>query len=136
MIADRKDFEAIVQKRYAEANTRLLPMAKLLAGAAPVMDKLARTEEWSRYCTYLQGIAENFAASKQKALARLSDPGIVKDEEVRKLRQDVFEADVWLKALAFAIELPAEILKGGQEAEEFIRRLEKKSDNASGQSQP
>jgi hypothetical protein len=135
LIADRKDFEAIVQKRHAEAGNRMLPMARVLAGASPVMDKLARTEEWSRYCTYLQGIAENFAASKQKALAKLSDPGIVKDEEVRKLRQDVFEADVWLKALAFAIELPAEILKGGQEAEEFIKRMEKKNE-AAGEAKP
>jgi hypothetical protein len=102
-------------------------MAKLLHGARPVMDKLTRTEEWSRYCTYLQGIAEQFAGRKKAAIEKLSDPVVIKDEEVRKLRQDVFEADVWVKALTMAIELPAAILQGGQEADEFIKRMEKKN---------
>lgn len=130
MIADKKDFAAVVQKRHAEANSRLLPMARLLAGAAPIADQLQRSPEWERYCTYLQGMAERFAASKQGAMEKLADPSITKDEEVRKLRQDVFEADVWVRALQFAIQLPAEILKGGEEADKFIATLEKKNETA------
>lgn len=127
MIADRKDFQASVQKRHAEASQRLLPMARVLAGAAPVIDSLQRSPEWQRYCSILQGIAERYAAGKQAALQKLSDPGITKDDDVRKLRQDLFEADVWLQAMKLAIELPGEILKGGKEAEEFLSKWEQKS---------
>lgn len=98
-------------------------MAQLLMGAAPVMDKLARTEEWERYCTYLQGIAERFKKQKAAAQQALEDPGL-KDEEVRKLRIDVFEANVWMNAMQFAVDLPAAILAGREEAEQFIRRFE------------
>ena len=135
MIADRKDVGEVLQKRHAEQRARMLPMARLLAGAAPVMDKLGRTEEWTRYCTYLQGIAGQFAARKEAAMAKLADPSVTKDEEVRKLRQDVFEADVWVKALKMAIELPAAILQGGKEADEFIASMEKKNADT-GQTQP
>lgn len=128
MQADRKDFAQAVAQRHSEANSRLLPMARLLAGAAPIMDKLQRTEEWTRYGTYLQGMAEQFANSRRGAMDKLADPSITKDEEVRKLRQDVFEADVWLKALKFAVELPAFILQGGEEAEKFIATYEKKNE--------
>lgn len=126
MIADRSDFQQVLAKRHIEANARLLPMARLLAGAAPVMDKLQRTEEWTRYCTYLQGMSEQFAARKIAAMQKLGDPSITKDEEVRKLRQDVFEADVWVKALTFAIELPVAVLQGREEADKFIAQHEKK----------
>ena len=127
MIADRNDISKVLGQRHAEQQARLLPMARLLAGAAPVMDKLSRTEEWSRYCTYLQGISEQFAGRKQAAMLKLADPTVIKDEEVRKLRQDVFESDVWIKALKMSIELPAAILEGGKEADEFIRSMEKKN---------
>jgi hypothetical protein len=128
MITDRKEFSETLQKRHTEQQARLLPMARLLAGAAPVMDKLSRTEEWTRYCTYLQGISEQFAGRKQAAMLKLADPTVNKDEDVRKLRQDVFEADVWIRALKMSIELPAAILEGGKEADEFIRSMEKKNE--------
>jgi hypothetical protein len=127
MITDRADFKETLQKRHTEQQARLLPMARLLAGAAPVMDKLSRTEEWTRYCTYLQGISEQFAGRKQVALQKLGDPSITKDEDIRKLRQDVFIADISMDTLKLAIELPAAILAGGQEADEFIRGMEKKN---------
>ena len=101
-------------------------MARLLAGAAPVMDKLGRTEEWTRYCTYLQGIAGQFAARKEAAMAKLADPSVTKDEEVRKLRQDVFAAQITIDALTFAIGLPAAIKEGSQQADDFVAAFEKK----------
>lgn len=129
MIADRKDVQGTLQTRHLEAQSRILPMARVLSGAAPVMDQLARTPEWDRYCTYLQGVASRFEAQKQVAMQKLGDPAIVDDQQVRKLRQDVFEADVWVNAMRFAIELPAAILKGGEEADQFIQRIEKKNEN-------
>lgn len=129
MIADRKDFTASLAKRHGEATARIMPIAKLVAGAAPVMDKLKRSDEWTRYCTYLQGMMERFEAQKQVALAKLSDPTITEDKEIRKLRQDIFIADVTITTLKFAIELPAEILKGGDEASQFIAEFEKKNEN-------
>lgn len=133
MIADRSDFKDVIARRHGEATSRIMPMARLLAGAAPLLDKLGRTPEWERYCTYLRGVSEQFAARKQAALQRLGDPAIIRDEEVRKLRQDVFEADVWVSALRFAVELPAAIVQGGAEAEKFIAEFQKKNEPDTGQ---
>ena len=128
MIADRKDFTATLAKRHGEANARILPMARILAGAAPIMDKLQRSEEWLRYCTYLQGMLERFEQQKAVALQKLSDPFVTEDREVRKLRQDIFIADVTISTLKFSIELPAAILQGGDEASKFIADFEKKNE--------
>lgn len=127
MIADRKDVTATLAKRHSEATGRLLPMARILAGAAPVMDKLTRTEEWTRYCTYLQGVSEQFAARKKVALEKLGDPA-VDDQQSKKLRLDIFVADATMDILKFAVELPAAILQGGEEADKFIQSFEKKNE--------
>jgi hypothetical protein len=128
MIVDRKDFADVVAKRHHEANHRMLPMARLLAAAAPIADGLQRSPEWERYVTYLQGVLNQFAARKQVAMQKLGDPTVTKDEDVRKLRQDVFTADVTVDTLKFCIELPAAILKGGEEADKFIQTFEKKNE--------
>lgn len=128
MIADRKDTADLFQKRHGERQQALLPMARLLAGAAPVMDGLQRTTEWERYVTILQGMLERYQAGKKAAQDKLGDPSIVNDDEVRKLRQGIFIADVSMDTLKFAIELPAAILKGGEEANQFIKDFEKKNE--------
>lgn len=128
MIADRKDFQQSIAQKHVRAQQNMMPMARILAGAAPVMDELQRTEEWGRYCTYLQGLSENYAKAKQKAEQRLGDPSVLDDLEVRKLRFDIFQANVAMETLKFAIELPAYILKGGMEADEFISQYEKKNE--------
>jgi len=128
MIVDRKDVQQSLTQRHARAQQSMLPMARILAGAAPLMDSLQRTDEWGRYCTYLQGIAENYTKAKQKAHDRLGDPSVLDDAEVRKLRHDIFQANVAIETLRFAIELPAYILKGGKEADEFIVQFEKKNE--------
>jgi hypothetical protein len=89
---------------------------------------LQRSPEWERYVTYLQGVLNQFAARKQVAMQKLGDPTVTKDEDVRKLRQDVFTADVTVDTLKFCIELPAAILKGGEEADKFIQTFEKKNE--------
>ena len=136
MIADRKDAAEMLSRRHVERQQSMLPMARVLAGAAPVMDKLARTEEWNRYCTYLQGVSEQFAARKKIALQKLGDPSVTEDQQVRKLRQDIFIADVSMDTLKFAIELPAAILKGGEEASQFVKDFEKKNENPAGSVNP
>lgn len=103
-------------------------MARILSGAAPVMDKLQRSEEFARYCTYLQGVMVRYGEAKQAAEQRLGDPSIVDDGQVRKLRQDIFVANIAMETLKFAIELPAHILKGGTEADDFISTYEKKNE--------
>lgn len=128
MIADRKDVTASLAKRHTEAQGRIIPMARLIVGAAAIMDKLQRTEEWTRYCTYLQGVMERFETQKQHAQQKLCDPSITKDDDVRKLRQDIFIADVTISTLKFSIELPAAILQGGDEASKFIADFEKKNE--------
>jgi hypothetical protein len=128
MIADRKDVSAVLEKRHSEASARIVPMARLIQGAAVVADGLKRTPEWERYCTYLQGIAEQFKVKKAEAQRKLGDPAVTKDDDVRKLRQDIFIADVTMDTLKFAIELPAAILQGGEEADKFIEAFEKKNE--------
>lgn len=130
MIADRSDLGATLAKKHSQQQQAMLPMARLLAGAAPVMDKLARTPEWERYCTYLQGVSEQYAARKKVALERLGDPSVIEDKEVRKLRQDIFIANVTVDTLQFAIELPAAIVKGGEEAQQFVNDFEAKNENS------
>ena len=130
MTFDRKDFTESLGQKHARAQREMLPMARILAGAAPVMDKLQRTEEWGRYCTYLQGVSERYVKAKENAQRKLGDPSITKDDEVRKLRQDIFIADVTVETLKFAIELPAYILKGGEDADQFIATFEKKNEPA------
>lgn len=128
MIVDRKDIRESLTQKHVRAQQSMLPMARLLAGAAPVMDGLQRTAEWGRYCTYLSGVMENYRQAKEKAQQRLGDPSIVDDQQVRKLRQDIFVADIAMESLKFAIELPAYILQGGKEAEDFISAYEKKNE--------
>lgn len=126
MAFDRKDFAASLKEKHAERQSALIPVAQIVQGAAVVADNLQRTPEWARYVTYLQGYVERMKKRKELAQHKLGDPSVVDDQQVRKLRQDIFVADVTMETLTFAIELPAFILKGGEEADKFIAEWEKK----------
>ena len=128
MIADRTDFAATLKAKHAERQSAMVPVAQIVQGAAVVADKLQRTPEWARYAEYLQGHRERMEKQKQIALSKLGDPAVMDDQQVRKLRQDIFIADVTMDALRFAIELPAFIMKGGVEADQFIKDFEKKNE--------
>ena len=130
MIADRTEFAATLKAKHAERQTAMVPVAQLVQGAAVVADKLLRTPEWTRYAEYLQGYRTRMAKQKQLALDKLGDPSIVDDLQIRKLRQDIFIADVSMDAMLFAIELPAFIRKGGVEADQFIKDFERKNETA------
>lgn len=131
MIVDRQQFAESVKAKHQQAQASMLPMARLLAAAAPVADGLQRSPEWERYVTILQGVLNQFTSRKHVAMQQLGNPAVTKDEDVRKLRQDIFIADVTVDTLKFAIELPAAILKGGEEADQFIKEFEKKNEAAS-----
>lgn len=129
MSYDRKDFTEAIREKHAQKQAAMLPVAQIVQGAAVVADNLQRTPEWSRYCTYLQGYADRMQKRKELAQRKLGDPSIVDDQQIRKLRQDIFIADVSMDTLKFAIELPAFILKGGEEADKFVSQFEKKNES-------
>jgi hypothetical protein len=128
VIADRKDFAPLLEKRHGEANARLLPLARLVQGAAVVADKLKRTEEWERYCTYLQGMANKMVGARDTARAKMNDPTVLAHADLLKLKFDAAEADAMVRAWTMAIELPAAILAGGEEADKFIQEFDKKNE--------
>lgn len=131
MIADRKDFTDSLKATHARAQAAWQPVARLVQGAAVVMDGLVRDENWGRYSTYLQGVIDRATAQRTMAMERLADPSL-QDNEVRKLRSDILIADTTIAALKFAIELPVAVIKGGEEAKEFISKFEAKNENAAG----
>jgi hypothetical protein len=135
MIAERKDMKALVDSKHAQARSQILPLARVVAGAMPVMDKLARSSEWERFASILQGQSNQFASRKEVAQQKLGDP-MVDDAQAKKLRMDIFIADATIAAFQFAIQLPAAILEGGEQANNFIVEFEKKNEDTSGKPQP
>jgi len=127
MTYDRKDHVASLQTLHQRKQAAFEPVARLVQGAAVVMDGLTRDENWGRYATYLQGIIDRFKANRTAAMEKLADPGL-QDAEVRKLRTDVLIADTTINSLKFAVELPVAIVKGGEEAQEFIKQFEAKNE--------
>lgn len=128
MIADRRDFTESVAQKHTKAQQNMLPMARIIAGAAPVTDKLVRSEEWGRYVTYLQGITNRMAEARDAARDRMNAPAVLAHTDLLKLKFDAAEADAMVRAWTMAIELPAWILKGGAEADEFVKNYEKKNE--------
>jgi hypothetical protein len=135
MSYERADVDDLIKAKYRARQSAILPMARLITGAAPVMDNLTRSAEWERYVTYLQGMIDRYKAQRELALKKLADPSITEDREVRKLRQGIFIADVTIDTMTFAIGLPAMILKGGEEASKFVTDFEAKNE-AAGESKP
>ncbi len=126
MSFNRDEVERFVKDKHREKRESFVPVARLLQGAAPVMDKLVRSPEWERYVTSLQGVIERYRAQREAALKKLTDPIITEDKDIRKLRQDIFIADVTMDTLRFAIELPAAILQGSEAATDFVSKFEAK----------
>ena len=71
-----------------------MPMARLVQAAAVVADKLQRSEEFARYCTYLQGLSNKMAAARDTARAKMNDPNVLAHADLLKLkarRDDVLQ---------------------------------------------
>ena len=132
MIADRKDVVGSLHQVHERKQAAWQPVARLVQGAAVVMDGLTRDENWGRYATYVQGVIDRFAAGRAGAMERLADPSL-DDAAVKKLRTDILVADTTIGALKFAIELPVAVVNGGEEAKEFVAKFEAKNENAAGQ---
>lgn len=124
MTYDRRDHVASLKEVHQRKQAAWQPIAQLVQGAAVVMDGLVRDEAWGRYATYVQGMIERFTAQRQIALAKLADPAVTDDKEMRKLKSDIVIADTTIATLKFAIELPVVVIKGGEEAKEFIKKFE------------
>jgi hypothetical protein len=127
MSFERGQVESLLKGKHREMQQSFVPVARLLQGAAPVTDKLVRSSEWDRYVTILQGVIDRYKVQRTTAEKKLADPSITKDEDVRKLRHDIFIADVTMDTLRFAIELPAAILQGSDEATRFATEFETKN---------
>lgn len=135
MIADRDDFAASVKDRKQERNVSMLPMARMLAGAAPVMEALTKDANWNRYLTMLQGVAERASAQAESAARKLTDPALWKHEEMLKLKADVLVGEAIVQTLQLAIGLPKAIMEGAGDAQTIINEFEAKRE-AAGQPKP
>lgn len=129
MIADRNDIAATLKAKHDRRAQEIMPMVRMVAGAAPVMARLmTQDENWNRYVTYLQGMVERTAAARDAARAKLNDPNVLEHAAMLKLKFDAAEADAMVRAWQLAIEIPRAVLEGGEEAEKIIANFEKKNE--------
>ena len=126
MAFDRKDY--VVNK--PDRAGQMMPLVRLVAGAAPVMNALTHDENWNRYLTYLQGMIERFTSSRDLAKAKLSDSVTWKHEELLKLKSDALVADAMIQAWQLAMDIPKAIMDGSQEAQRVIQEFEEKHEPA------
>lgn len=122
MTYDRTDFAQSTKVRDIKRAQEMMPVARLIAGAQPVMNALTQDAHWNRYLTILQGFIERWKVSREAAQQRLSDPTIWETVDLLKLKSDVLIASATIEALDIAIQLPKLILEGGNAAEEFIQQ--------------
>lgn len=130
MTFDRREFTDSIEKRHEARRAELMPMVRLVAGAAPVMDKVLRSDDWGRFQTYIQGLIESWRKQGDAAKAKLADPGIWAAEDLLKLKGDVIAAEATVAAFTLAVELPAALVKGAEEAQAVINKFEAKREAA------
>jgi hypothetical protein len=139
MAYDRSQHVRAVSDRQHERAREIMPLVRLVAGAAPLMETLTtRDEHWNRYLQYLQGIMQRFEESQHVAEAKLADPAIWKTEDLLKLKGDALVAKATVDALKLAIELPSAIMGGKDEAGRIIEEFQKHAqgkDETAGQAQ-
>lgn len=129
MIADRKDFEGVLAEKQSRKRAEMMPMIRLVAGAATVMAELQVDEKWTRYQQILQGVVEKWEAQRDNAKDLLGGSGLA-DADLRKLNTDVLTANAAISAWKLALSLPAAIAKGGEEAAVMVKEFEKKNETA------
>lgn len=135
MSYERAEFAALQADKRHEREAQMLPMARVLAGAAPLMDRMTRSDDWNRYLSYLQGYLERLTAQKGLAAAKLADPAQWNTENLLKLKSDILIAQAGLDWLNLAISLPKAIMEGAEKAESLIADFESKRESA-GQPKP
>ena len=123
--------------KQEERARQMMPLLRLIEGAAPVMQAVLTTSEhWNRYLTFLQGYVERTKARKMAAEFRLADPAVWDPQALMKLKGDILAASAMIEAWEVAIQLPRAIIDGGAEAEKMIKEFEEKYDQAAGAAQP
>lgn len=130
MTFDRKDFKESVASREVSHEREMMPLIRVLQGAAPVMNTLmTESDAWNRYLAILSGFAERLKASKAYAQFRLSAPDIWEPFQLTKLKSDILVADAGLEMLQVAMELPKALIEGGAKAQEIVNQFEVKHEN-------
>ncbi len=135
MAFDRSEFAATVAEKQHERNAQMLPMARILTGAAPIMERVTKSEDWNRYLTFLQGFLERLTKQKDIATAKLADPAVWNTEDLLKLKSDILIAQTGMDWLNLAISLPKAIMEGADNATTLIAQFEAKNE-AAGKAQP
>jgi hypothetical protein len=139
MAWDRSEHVKARAERQHERAAAVMPLVRLVASAAPLMETLTTADEhWNRYLQYLQGIVQRFEEARDVARAKLADPATWKTEDLLKLKSDALVAQATIDALKIAIELPSAIMGGKDEANRIISEFEKHAqgkDEPAGQSQ-
>lgn len=132
MEADRKEFHKKTEQHALERQQQMMPMVRMLAGAAPVMQAMmTESDAWNRYLAILQGFLETIKKSRAMAQDRLSDPTVWEPYQLVKLKSDVLQATAMIEALETAIQLPKALLEGGEAAKEIISKFEAQHETTS-----
>lgn len=124
---DRKEYQESTASRQVKREREMMPMIRLLQGAAPVMhEMLTGTDAWDRYLAILQGFVERLKIGKASAQTRLSSPDVWEPHQLVKLKSDILVADAMLDILKTVMELPKALIEGGETAKEIINQFEAK----------
>lgn len=127
MDADRSDVTALRARRQEQKTREQLPAMRMLAAAAPVMDKLmTESDAWNRYLGMLQAQVERITKLRDFAKTRLADPGIWDPMALTKLKADVLQAEAMLGVLQFVMELPKALMEDGARAQQVVSQFEEK----------
>lgn len=128
---DRKDFKESVTARADKREREMMPLIRVLQGAAPVMNELMTgSDVWNRYLAILTGFAERLKAGKTHAQARLAAQDVWESQQLMKLKSDILVADGMLDMLQTAMELPKALIEGGSVAQEIVAKFEAKHEQS------
>lgn len=137
MTYDRKDHVALVAAKEQRREQDMMPMYRMLSGAAPVMTELVTgSDAWDRYLQILQGFVDRAKSAKARAEAQLADPAVWEPYQLMKLKSDILTSGAMVEALMVAMELPKALIEGGDAAKLIVSKFEAKHEQPAGQAQP
>jgi hypothetical protein len=124
MAFDRDEFTATNADKVHQRQVEFLPMARILAGASPVMRGLTGNPNWDRYLSYLQGFIERTNIMLSNARSKLSDPAVWEHKDLLKLKSDILVAEAIVQTFTLCISLPKAIVDGAEEAQKLVTEFE------------
>lgn len=126
MSFDRKDFTALAAKqRGAKVTADHQPGLIQLRQAAVAAEQMMGTPEWDVFLSYLEAAKQEAVKMRAGYVTDLTNPRIVDQNEIAKLRIAVFRLDDRIQTLAAVIAMPHEIRKHGHVAAERLKELTK-----------